>query len=77
MDEKQDTLQQAHTIFPPQLVQEMTPPQEENSPLRNNTQASHTLHSKLRSITHVATKVHAIIHSFVVLTWMRDTIEIV
>jgi len=38
--------------FPPQLVLEMTPPQEEYSPLRNNTQASHTLHSKLRSITH-------------------------
>ena len=35
------------------------------------------LHSKLRSITHVATKVHMILRSFVVLTWMRDTIELV
>ena len=33
--------------------------------------------SKLRSITHVATKVHVIIRSFVVLTWMHDTSELV
>ena len=35
------------------------------------------INSKLRSITHVATKVHVILRSFVVLTWMRDTIELV
>ena len=32
---------------------------------------------KLRSITHVTTKMHVILQSFVVLTWMRDTIELV
>ena len=30
-------------------------------------------HSKLRSITPVASKVHVILRSLVVLTWMRDT----
>ena len=35
------------------------------------------LHSKLRIITPVASKVHVILRSFVVLTWMRDTIELV
>ena len=30
------------------------------------------VHSKLRSITPVATKMHVILLSFVVLTWMRD-----
>jgi hypothetical protein len=35
------------------------------------------IHSKLRSITLVATKVHMILRRFVVLTWMRDTIELV
>ena len=34
-------------------------------------------HSKLRSITHAATKVHVLLWSFVVLTWMHDTIELV
>jgi hypothetical protein len=35
------------------------------------------VHSKLRSITPVvATKVHMILRSFVVLTWMRDTNEL-
>ena len=34
-------------------------------------------HSKLRSITPVTTKVHMILQKFVVLTWMRDTIEFV
>jgi hypothetical protein len=34
-------------------------------------------HSKLRSIQHVATKVHVILQRFVVLTWMRDTIKLV
>ena len=34
------------------------------------------VHSKLRSITHVATKAHMILQSFVVLTWMCDTIEL-
>ena len=38
---------------------------------------SFKIHSKLRSITHVATKVHVILQSFVVLTWMHDTIELV
>ena len=38
---------------------------------------AHILHSKLRSITHVATKVHVILRSFVVLTWMSDTIQLV
>ena len=33
------------------------------------------VHPKLRSITLVATKVHVILRSFVVLTWMRDTTE--
>ena len=35
------------------------------------------IHSKLHSITHVATKVHKILQSLVVLTWMRDNIELV
>ena len=35
------------------------------------------VHSKLRSITLEATKVHVILRIFVVLTWMRDTIELV
>ena len=35
----------------------------------------HKLHSKLRSITPVAAKVHVILISFVVLTWTHDTIE--
>ena len=35
------------------------------------------LHSKLCSITSMATKVHVILRSFVVLTWMRDAIELV
>ena len=34
------------------------------------------VHSKLRSITPVATKVHVVLRSFVVLAWMRDTIEL-
>ena len=34
------------------------------------------MHSKLCSITHVATKVHVILWSFVVLTWMRDIVEL-
>ena len=33
------------------------------------------LHSKLRSITPVATKVHVMVWGFVVLTWMHDTIK--
>ena len=32
---------------------------------------------KLRSITLVATEVYVILQSFVVLTWMRDTIDLV
>jgi hypothetical protein len=35
------------------------------------------IHSKLRSITHVATKVHVTLQSFVVLTWVHDTRELV
>ena len=35
------------------------------------------IHFKLRSITHVATKVHVILRTFAVLTWMSDTIELV
>ena len=35
------------------------------------------LHSKLRSITPVAAKMHVTLRSFVVLTWMRDTSELV
>jgi hypothetical protein len=34
------------------------------------------VHSIFRSITHVATKVHMILRKFVVLTWMRDTLEL-
>ena len=33
--------------------------------------------SKLRVIILVATKVHVVIRSFVVFTWMRDFIELV
>ena len=36
-----------------------------------------TLHLKLHSITPVATKVHVILRGFVVLTWMRDAVELV
>jgi hypothetical protein len=35
------------------------------------------VHSKLCSITHVATKLHMVLRSFVVLAWMCDTIELV
>jgi hypothetical protein len=35
------------------------------------------IYSKLRSITSVATKVRVILRSFLVLTWMHDTIELV
>ena len=35
------------------------------------------LHFKLHSITHVATNVHVILRSLIVLTWMRDTIKLV
>ena len=35
------------------------------------------VHSKLRSITPVATEVHVTLRSFVVLVWMRDTLELV
>ena len=35
------------------------------------------VHSKLCSITHVATKVHMKLRSFVVLTWICDAIELV
>jgi hypothetical protein len=34
-------------------------------------------HFKLCSITAVATKVHVILWSFVVLTWMHDIVELV
>jgi hypothetical protein len=34
------------------------------------------IHSNLGSITTMATKVHMILRSFVVLTWMRDVIEL-
>jgi hypothetical protein len=34
-------------------------------------------HSKLRSITPVATKVHMILRSFVVLLCVRDTMDLV
>ena len=36
-----------------------------------------TLHSKLCSITPMETKVHVILESFIMLTWMHDTIELV
>ena len=35
------------------------------------------VYSKLRIITLMATKVHMILRSFVAVTWMRDTIELV
>ena len=35
------------------------------------------LRSKLRSIILVATRVHVIVRSSVLLTWMRDTMDIV
>ena len=35
------------------------------------------LHSELRSMTPVATKVHVILRSFVVLIWIHDIIELV
>jgi hypothetical protein len=37
----------------------------------------HIVHSKLRIITLVATKLHMILRSFVVLTWMHYSIELV
>jgi hypothetical protein len=36
-----------------------------------------SVHSKLRSITPVATKMHVILRGVVVLTWMHDTSELV
>ena len=41
----------------------------------NKSNAHIQAHSKLCSITPVAIKVHMILQSFRVLTWMRDTIE--
>ena len=38
---------------------------------------AYLVHSKLCSIKNVATKVHMILWSFVVLIWMCDTIELV
>ena len=35
------------------------------------------VHIKPGSITHVATKVQVMLRSFVVLTWMRDIVELV
>jgi hypothetical protein len=35
------------------------------------------IHSKLRGITPMTTKVHVIFRSFVVLLWMHDTIQLV
>jgi hypothetical protein len=35
------------------------------------------VHSKLPSITPVATKVHMILRSFVVVSWLHDTSELV
>ena len=35
------------------------------------------VHPKLCGITPVATKVHVLLRNFVVVTWMRDTIELV
>ena len=43
----------------------------------SNTKELLSMRSKLCSITPVATKVHMILRSFVVLTWMCDTIELV
>jgi hypothetical protein len=37
----------------------------------------HTVYSKLHSIKLVAAKLHMILRSFVVLTWMHDIIELV
>ena len=44
--------------------------------LKSN-KANMIIYIKIRSITHVATKVHVILQSFVVLTWMHDPIELV
>jgi hypothetical protein len=38
---------------------------------------SDIVHFELRSITPMATKVNVILWSFVVLAWMRDTIDLV
>ena len=35
------------------------------------------IHSKLHSITHVATKVHVILHNYVMFTWIHDDRELV
>ena len=45
--------------------------------LKNCFLTIYKVHAKLRSITPVATNVHMILQSFVVLTWMRGTIELV
>jgi hypothetical protein len=42
-----------------------------------NTEWRMEVHSKLCIITPMVTKMHVILQSFVVLTWMRDTIELV
>ena len=39
--------------------------------------ANNLVHSKLHSITPVATKLHVMLQSHVVLIWMRDNIELV
>ena len=44
---------------------------------RSGAHCVHSLvHFSLRSITPMATKVHVILRSFAVLTWMRDTSEL-
>ena len=45
-------------------------------PMAHQKQGNH-VDSNLRSITPVVTKVHVMLWSFVVLTWMRDTMEFV
>ena len=49
------------------------------TPVMNATESHRpqVMHSKLCSITHVATKVHVIIRSHVVLTWMYGTVDLV
>ena len=48
------------------------------APIRyHNPIAIYRVRSKLHSITTMATKVHMVLQSFVVLTWVRDSIELV
>ena len=59
------------------VTNKISGPIKKNKPLKTHLDYLDRIHSKLLSITTVAIKVHVILRSFVVLTWMCDTIYLV